>query len=526
MKTRAISSVRAWTVAVVVFVVAAALSAGLIWTLEGARLREVRALATTLATERAQAIQGNMERAFSAAYALAAMVRQGKGQVPEFAETATQMLPFYPGVASLQMAVGGIVSAIVPLAGNEKAIGHNLLADPNRTKEAFLARDTGQLTLAGPFPLLQGGLGAAARLPVFLPGDANAPQFWGFVVVLLRFPQALEAAQLNLLQERGFQYELWRTHPDTQNKQVIGSSAQQPLVEPVTRQLAVPNATWHLSLSPVRGWGDTPGLLLKSALGLAFSLLLGGLAKLLVDLQNQEKLLESRVALRTKDLQRFSEVTAHHLQEPARRLASYAERLNQQLAGQTLPPDTRLSLEFIGQQARRMKKLLCDMERYLACDQPRAAMAVTDPLPVLQKLLVQLRPRLTAAGAQVKLGDLPAVWIDAPRLKDAFEVALDNALQFGLPADAGTPASISIEGQQTGRWVRFCVADNGPGIDAQYHERLFRVFERMSSANEGTGIGLAIIRHIAESCGGRAWLETAPGGGCRVCFELPTLETS
>ena len=99
MKTRAISSVRAWTVAVVVFVIAAALSAGLIWTLEGARVREVRALATTLATERAQAIQGNMERAFSAAYALAAMVRQGKGQVPEFAETATQMLPFYPGVA-------------------------------------------------------------------------------------------------------------------------------------------------------------------------------------------------------------------------------------------------------------------------------------------------------------------------------------------------------------------------------------------------------------------------------------------
>jgi signal transduction histidine kinase len=526
MKRLAPSSMRAWTVAAGVFVIAAILWAGLIWTLEGARLREARALATTLATERAQAIQGNMERAFSAAYALGAMVRQGQGRVAEFAETATQMLPFYPGVASLQMAMGGIVSAIVPLAGNEKAIGHNLLADPNRTKEAFLARDTGKLTLAGPFPLVQGGLGAAARLPIFLPNESGAPHFWGFVVVLLRFPQTLEAAQLDLLQERGFHYELWRIHPDTQKKQVIGSNAKQPLTDPVSSPLAVPNATWHLSLSPVRGWGDTPGLLLKSALGLAFSLLLGGLAKLLVDLQNQEKLLESRVALRTKDLQRFAEVTAHHLQEPARRLASYAERLNQQLAGQTLPPDTQLSLEFIGQQARRMKKLLGDMARYLAADQPRAAIALTDPQPVLQKLLTQLQPRLTAAGAQVTLGSLPAVWIDAPRLNDAFEMALDNALQFGLPADASTPQRIRIEGQQNGRWVRFCVADNGPGIDAQYHERVFRVFERLSSASQGTGIGLAIIRHVAESCGGRAWLEAAPGGGCRICFELPTLETT
>lgn len=526
MKTLPHSSVRAWTVAAGVFVVAAVLSVGLIGSLEASRLREARANAANLATERAQAIQGNMERAFSAAYALGALVRQGRGQVPDFTETATQMLPFYPGVGALQMAAGGVVSDIVPLAGNEKAIGHNLLADPSRTKEAFLARDTGKLTLAGPFPLVQGGLGAAARLPVFLTNNAREPHFWGFVVVLLRFPQTLEPAQLDVLQQRGFLYELWRTHPDTQKKQLIGGNATQPLVDPVTRDLAVPNATWHLSLSPARGWGDTPGLLLKGALGLAFSLLLAGLAKLLMDLQNQEKRLEIRVALRTQDLQRFAEVTAHHLQEPARRLASYAERLNQQLAGQTLPPNTQLSLEFIGQQARRMKKLLADVERYLAADQPRTALALTDPQPVLQKLLAQRQSRMTAANVRVTLGDLPAVWIDAPRLSDVFEMALDNALQFGHPADASTPQCITIEGLQQGHWVRFCISDNGPGIDVQYHERLFRVFERLSSASEGTGIGLAIIRHIAESCGGRAWLETAPGGGCRICFELPTLETT
>lgn len=525
MKHPAPALLRAWSIACGVFMMAASLSAALIWTLERARLHEAQAQAGSLAAERAQAIQGNLERAFSAAYALGAMLHQGHGRIPDFAATATQMLPFYPGVASLQIAPDGVVSDIVPLAGNEKAIGHNLLADPERNKEAFLARDSGQLTLAGPFTLRQGGLGAVARLPVFLPGADGVPHFWGFVMVLMRFPQALEPAQLELLQQHGFLYELWRIHPDTQQKQVIDATPTLPRADPVTRNIAVPNATWHLSLSPISTWSNTPGLLLKGALGLAFSLLLAGLALLFVNLQSQEKRLESRVALRTRELQRFSEVTAHHLQEPARRLASYAERLTRQLADCQIDPEARLSLDFIGQQARRMKKLLADVERYLGADSPRAALALTDPLPLLNNLLAQHQAALDAVAAQVTLGHLPLVWMDAPRLKDVFELALDNALQFGQPPDAATRRRITVQGQPQGRWVRFWVSDNGPGIDPAYRERLFRVFERLSSHGEGTGIGLAIIRHIAESCGGRAWLEAAPEGGCRLCFELPAQET-
>ena len=70
------------------------------------------------------------------------------------------------------------------------------------------------------------------------------------------------------------------------------------------------------------------------------------------------------------------------------------------------------------------------------------------------------------------------------------------------------------------------VCDNGPGIEPRYHERVFRVFERLSSASPGSGVGLAIIAHIAQSCGGRAWLESASPGGCQLCIELPTQETA
>lgn len=94
-----------------------------------------------MAHDHARAVQRSIEHALSASYALAALVRQGKVVVSDFAATAQEPLLFYPGAASLQLAPGGIVRQIVPLAGNEKAIGRNQLQDPARNKEAILARD-------------------------------------------------------------------------------------------------------------------------------------------------------------------------------------------------------------------------------------------------------------------------------------------------------------------------------------------------------------------------------------------------
>lgn len=233
---------------------------------------------------------------------------------------------------------------------------------------------------------------------------------------------------------------------------------------------------------------------------------------------------QSLVIARTNaELQRFAEVTAHHLQEPARRISNYAERLIEQLGGQLEDAETRLSLEFIGQQARRQQNLLRDVERYLAADQPRGEVEVLDAGKTVARILARMAERIGETGAEITLGELPPVRIDAPRLEDVFLVALDNALNHGR---SDHPLRIAIEGQRLGDWVRYSISDNGPGVEEEYREQVFRVFERLSSSDAGTGIGLAILRHVAESCGGRAWLEETPGGGCRVLVELPTGETT
>jgi light-regulated signal transduction histidine kinase (bacteriophytochrome) len=243
------------------------------------------------------------------------------------------------------------------------------------------------------------------------------------------------------------------------------------------------------------------------------------------------------VERREAELRRFSEIVAHHLQEPARRMASYAERLTQQLAGRIDDAETRLSLEFIGQQARYQKNMLRDIERYLSADEPRGELALTDARQILAATLAKAQDRIRTAGAEITVGELPPAWIDAPRLADLFEVTLDNALQHGgaekstlgtrrqaVPETA--PLRITIDGENIGTRVRYRISDNGPGIEAQYREQVFEVFDRLSSGSDGTGIGLAILRRIVESCSGRAYLEEAHGGGCSVVVELPAREPS
>lgn len=231
------------------------------------------------------------------------------------------------------------------------------------------------------------------------------------------------------------------------------------------------------------------------------------------------------VQKRDIDLRRIAEVTAHHLQEPARRLATYAERLSQHLGQRLDDPEARLALEVIAQQARRQKDLLRDVERYLVADQPRGQVKVTDVGKLVAKVLESLSDRLLQTGTVVTVGALPAARIDAARLADMFQVVLENALQHGAAQQPAAPASaplrITIDGARQGARVHYRICDNGPGIEEQYRERVFRLFERLSSQGDGTGIGLAILRRIAESCGGRAWIEAAAGAGCCVVFELP-----
>ena len=255
-----------------------------------------------LASDHANAIQNTIERALSTTYALAAMIRQGDGSITDFDGIASQLIALTPGVASVSLSPGGIIRRAIPIAGNEKSIGFNQLADPAQSKEAFIAKATRKLSLAGPLNLVQGGLGVVGRMPVFLDSPSGESEFWGFVSVAIRFPQALEGARLEQLTQRGLRYELWRIHPDTGLKQAIVASGGADLVAPVNQNLQLPNGQWTLSVTPHGGWGNPVTLAVQIALGLAFSLLLAYAARLLAQRHAHERGLEFLVSQRTVEI--------------------------------------------------------------------------------------------------------------------------------------------------------------------------------------------------------------------------------
>lgn len=508
-------------VALLVFSLAAVVTAGLIWRYEADRLQAERAALSGLAAERAWALQTSIEHALSLTDTLAVMLRQGKGSIPDFEATAARLLRLYPGAAALQLAPRGSLALTLPSAVNAERMGYDLLRDADSANESPAAGEGRRLTLSGPLTLREGRQVAAGRLPIFLDDGQGREAFWGFAVVLLAIPEVLAQARLAELQERGYAWELSRVDPTTRQEQVIRASSS-PLIAPVERSLPVADVTWTLRIAPALGWQDVSGVLWKCAAALLLSLLLAWhaawQARLFAATRAHGRNLELRVAQRTADLQRFAEVTAHHLQEPVRRVASYAGRLRAQLAGRVDDAEVQASLDFINQQALRLQELLRDVELYLAADQPRGSIKACDAEQTLSRVLVEFADVIAQAAARVEVGRLPAAMIDSPRLRELFRVVLDNALRHGRGAQS---LRIEIAGERVGAAVRYRISDNGPGVEDEYRQRVFRVFERLATSGGGTGVGLAILRRIAESAGGYAWLEEAAGGGCSVLIELP-----
>lgn len=292
----------AWLVPFASFVVGMLVSGTTVLQFESNRMQNRRQEATDLTIQVADEIKNSLSRSLSSTYALAAVIRQSNGQIPQFPQLAKEMLDLYPGVGSLQIAPNGIISQIVPLQGNEKAIGHNLLADTTRNVEAIRALQTRSLTLAGPFELVQGGQATVGRLPVFLNKQGGAETFWGFSIALIRISDLLEVAKIERVVDRGFSYQLSHPNPHTGKSEVFSSSGKS-LASPVNQVIQVPNGRWTLSVEPVDGWYAPQVIFAEALLVLFFS---STCAVVVWWLIRQPIILQRRVDQRTGELSKLN----------------------------------------------------------------------------------------------------------------------------------------------------------------------------------------------------------------------------
>lgn len=286
-----------WLVGIFVFILASVVSAFIIIYLDEIRVQNKQNTIKSIAHENIVRLHRHIDQIAALSYPIAATV-QKDGHINDFPFAAEQILRQFPLISRIALAPEGIIRHVVPLSGNEKAIGLNLMIDPSQRSESLLARKTGKLTLAGPLRMIQGDEGLVARLPLFR-GDNT---FWGFALVVIRFPDILHASALEDLSTSGLNYTLTRIHPDSKKTQLIAASSAEPLDRPVETRIELPNADWTLQIAPADGWHDTSVLAFHTALALFISLLLGYIAKQYTALRHYRDILESRVQERVVEV--------------------------------------------------------------------------------------------------------------------------------------------------------------------------------------------------------------------------------
>lgn len=225
------------------------------------------------------------------------------------------------------------------------------------------------------------------------------------------------------------------------------------------------------------------------------------------------------VAHYSEDLERFSFVLAHHLQEPARQMRLQAQVLLQRL--EDLPDNgARQPAELIIRAAKRLVEMLRDVQAYLAVERQPVAGGTASSELALAAALNRFADPAEVGPVEVERGMLPRVGISQKHLDDLFEILIENAVRF---RDGGRPLAIRVAAENHSDGWLFRVADNGIGIDPAYHERVFVALERLHLADSygGTGIGLAIARKIVESAHGRIWVESDGVSGSTFLFTLP-----
>lgn len=220
------------------------------------------------------------------------------------------------------------------------------------------------------------------------------------------------------------------------------------------------------------------------------------------------------------ELQKFAYVASHDLQEPLRTITSYSQLIQKRYGGK-LDEKADRYLNFVSDAAIRMQQLIEDLLSYSRVSTEERALQRTDCAQILAQVLANLDAAIVQSKALVTWDPMPTLNAEPSQLVELFQNLISNAIKFQGTEQQRVHIGATREGEE---WV-FCVRDNGIGIDPQYSERIFIIFQRLHTREQyrGTGIGLAICKRIIERHNGRIWLESAPMKGAAFFFTLPAV---
>ena len=438
-------------------------------------------------------------------------------------------------VEAFELAKDGKVSQVYPLEGNEEAIGLDMFTHPERKKEASLAKESGQYTIAGPFELVQGGTGALLFDPVYTKDSNGNKQFWGFSLLVLNWDKFVEKLNLDSLETAGYHYQIWKHNMSTDEDVPITQCSNVNLQFALEVACDVPNDTWYVEISPHNGW-------ISSLILWGYFFFASALAALVsfgywqfeqqrykdrVYAHKIEKTAEkARLANEAKT--RFLFNMSHDIRTPMNAIIGFSELLEEHL-------DEREKVANYVQKIRASSEFLLalinDMLEMARIESGKATLSLA---PVnCRKLMKSLEAVFEPATAKKHLEYSCTLSInhdyiicDETKVREIFLNILGNSVKY---TPDGGKVSLTVAELPSAKKdyvsTRIVIEDTGIGMSQEYLPHIFEEFTRERTSTEskvvGAGLGLPIVKALVELMEGTIQVESELGKGTRTTIELP-----
>ena len=451
----------------------------------------------------------------------------------QFSYLTSAMIQGEDVIEAYELAPEGIVTEAYPLEGNEKAIGMNMLELPERKTEALLAKESETYTIAGPYELKQGGIGALIFDPIYITENGKK-NFWGFSIIVMNWTKFTEQLQLKSLKDTGYYFNIWKKDHDG-NRVNIMNNVDMTGMDALTVTCPVPNDTWYLEIIPKIGWVTLNTRVLSITLCVLISLLITVLFFQIRRQSLKEEVYADEIALSAQKAENASQAKSrflfnmsHDIRTPMNAIIGYTNLLEDHL------DDKKTSLNYI-HKLQSANSILLSLINYtlemariesgkLELREEHGSIhklvnimqSVTDPLVEEKNLNVKW-------NIDIKDDD---VICDITKLREIILNIISNAIKY-TPDGGNIQIYITENRTEESSSALYCfvISDTGIGMSAEYLPHIFEEFSRERTSTEsrvaGAGLGLPIVRSLVDLMKGTIAVESKEGKGTTFRVELP-----
>ena len=437
-------------------------------------------------------------------------------------------------IKAVELAKDGVINEIYPLEENKTALGMNMLTNPGRKVEANLAMLSGQHTLAGPYPLAQGGMGALLFDPIYNYKSVVQREFWGFAILVIDWGSFVEESGLYKLSDAGFSYRMSKGVAGGGEQIVIAQSSSSLPNDTVKLAFAVPNDTWYLELAPEDGWITRGQKMLMCLIAFLIALFITIIFYQLELKRYKERLYAERIQRSAKEARMANEAKtrflfnmSHDIRTPMNAIIGFTHLLSENLA------DIKKSREYIGKIQSSSNLLLMIINQVLEMARIESGKTVLNKQTVnlrevVQSLNTVFEPEIKDKSQRYhSLVDIKQelVLCDRTKLEEIVLNIVSNAIKY---TEAGGSICLTLKEQadvgENKAAYELTVEDTGIGMDEAYLPHIFEEFSREHTTTEtkiaGTGLGLPIVKSLVELMGGTIAVQSKVGVGTVFTVKL------